>query len=361
MSGRGPLLIAFVIGCCMPSIACAVAGLELSASATMAYAWSANDIAPGRRSYTLQPSVNDKVGLMQGDVGIRYKDRILQATVVGQQGWFVDANYSGDDAAYRMLQQAWLSVDVASRISIRAGIMPSHLGYESINERENLVLSRLLCSDATPYYETGAAIVWKPTDVLTVEGLALNGWQRIVATNDDIAWGTRIVWAPDSTLQLNWGTFYGNMADRNLFWQPDAPNANPGWRFYSNVWAEWKPTPSLTLVGIADVGQQQYAARTTATTWCLATIAAYRPHRHWRLAARIEHFSDPKSAIVPTPDAIGFTTSSVSANVDWNLEQHIMLRAEIRTLWSDDRIFPSAGGLATSDTFATISASYTLR
>lgn len=354
------LLIALTVGSTIPCIAFAAEGFDLSFGGTLAQSRSGNDLPAGPRQYTLQPSINNTFGVMQSDVGIRYKQRDLQATVVFQQGWFADANYVGDDAKYRMVQQAWLSIDVTPRIALRAGIMPSHLGYESINERENLVLSRLLCSDATPYYETGAAIVWQPTDVLTVEGLALTGWQRIVATNDNIAWGTRIAWKPDTTLTLNWSTFYGNMADRNKFWQPDAPNANPGWRFYNNVWAEWKPTPRLTLVGIADVGQQQYVARTTATTWCLAAITAFRLHPDWRLAARIEHFSDPESAMVATPEAIGFVTSSASANIDWNVRRNVMVRAEVRTLGSADRIFPSAEGLTTSETFATVSVSFTL-
>lgn len=205
---------------------------------TAAYSQSVNNLPKGTRAYTLQPSVNGTVGVMQADFGFQYRSRGFTATVVGQQGWFADANYTGDDYAYRYLQQAWAEIGIAEKVSIRAGIMPSHIGYESINARENRIVSRLFCSDATPYYETGAALQWRHSDQLTVEGLVLNGWQRIVAVNDDVAWGSRVVWHSDSTLTLNWSTFYGNMHDRSTLRQPSSIRL--GWRFYSNVWAEWK-------------------------------------------------------------------------------------------------------------------------
>ena len=334
-------------------------GLTTLGGASLAYSASANGIAAGRRAYTLQPSVNGRLGVMQMDLGVRYKSRWLQASLVGQQGWFADANYLGDDYAYRYLQQAWAGVDVSSDIFLRAGVMPSHIGYESINERENLVVSRLFCSDATPYYETGVALQWRPTDQLTLEGLVLNGWQRIVAINDDLAWGSRIVWRPDSTLTLNWSTFYGNVLSSRTSPQPST--ARIGWRFYSNVWAEWKPAADLTVVGIVDNGHQAISADSAASTFSIAAIVAYRLHPQWRVAARAEHYSDPASVIVQSVSGRGFTASSVSANIDWMITGTTQLRAEVRRIRSAERIFLAAKDLVDSEIMATVTASYFIR
>ncbi|MEY3386269.1 MAG: hypothetical protein RIR53_1080 [Bacteroidota bacterium] len=352
------LLVVGLAACIVAPCSLASDGTKVFGGATIAYSRSANDLPAGRRSYTLQPSVNDRVGPMQTDLGLRYEQRGFHATIAFQNGWFADVNYVGEDFAYRPIQQAWIGMEITKQIAIRAGIMPSHIGYESINERENLVLSRLYCSDATPYYETGGAVVWQPSDALTVEGLILNGWQRIVTPNDDLAWGSRITWKPDSTMTFNWGTFYGNMFDRTATLQQPMPNDS--WRFYNNFWAEWKPATDLTCVAIADVGRQQQAGDSTATVWSVAAIASYRLHTNWRVSARAEHFSDPMSVIVGTPQGMGFVASSLSTNIDWTIQRNIMLRAEIRSLQSADRIFPSSKGLITSDTFATVSVSYTL-
>ncbi len=315
---------------------------------TAAYSRSENNLPNGNRAYTLQPSVNGILGVMQADFGFQYQSRGFTASVVGQQGWFADANYTGDDYAYRYLQQAWLQYDISADVSIRAGVIPSHIGYESINERDNLVVSRLFCSDATPYYETGGSLQWRPSDKITVEGLVLNGWQRIVAVNDDPAWGSRIVWKPDTTITVNWSTFYGNSGERA---QPESM------RFYSNIWTEWTPHQDLTLVGIADIGRQKLTRDSAASMWCVAAVATYRPHQQWRVALRAEHYSDPQSIIVRAISGDSFVASSISANVDWMATASTRVRAEIRRMGSPEKIFIASDDLRTSEVFATISAS----
>jgi hypothetical protein len=191
-------------------------------------------------------------------------------------------------------------------------------------------------------------VLWKVSDKITVEGLILNGWQRIVATNDEEALGSRVVWKPDSTITVNWSTFYGNTSKRS---QPSSV------RLYNNVWTEWMPYKDLTLVGIADFGRQMVTADSSASMWCVAAIAAYRPHQRWRVALRGEYFSDPHSIIVRAVDGDSFVASSISANVDWLITMSTRLRAEIRRMASPESIFLSSSGLTPSEVFATISAS----
>ncbi len=315
---------------------------------TLAYSRSANDLPTGRRPYTLQPSVNNALGLMQVDAGLRYRSHGLQATLALQLGWFADANYTGKDYDYRNLQQAWLQYDITAEVSLRAGVMPSHIGYESINERENLIVSRLFCSDATPYYETGGSLQWRHSEKLSIEGLVLNGWQNIVPINDDPVWGTRVVWKPDTMLTVNWSAFYGNTSDQAL---------PASMRFYNNVWVQCSPFDELTLVGIADIGHQMITTDSAASMWCVAAMAAYRPHPQWRTALRAEYYSDPRSIIVRAIDGSGFVASSLSANVDWMATASTRVRAEIRRMGSPQSIFMKSDGLTASEVYATISAS----
>lgn len=341
-----------ILAVLFPLALCAQGGLwndvKTLGGMTVAFSQSGNNLPKGKRAYTLQPSVNGVLGVMQADFGFTYQSRGFSATLVGQQGWFADANYTGDDYAYRNLQQAWIQIDGSPELSLRAGIMPSHIGYESINERDNLVLSRLFCSDATPYYETGASLQWRPSEKLTIEALILSGWQRIVAINDDVAWGSRIVWKPDSTFTVNWSTFSGNTSERSLA---------ASMRTYNNVWMEWLPFDNLTLVGIADFGHQRITDDSTASMWCVAAVAAYRLHPRWRVAVRAEHFADPQSAIVRAVDGSGFVASSLSANVDWMVTASTRIRAEIRRMGSPQSIFLVSDGLKSSEVYATISAS----
>ncbi|MBU3678160.1 MAG: hypothetical protein FGM32_00945 [Candidatus Kapabacteria bacterium] len=326
---------------------------------TLAYSRSENRPLANERAYTLQPSVDGILGVMQSDVGIESGMGRFAFALVVHEGWFSRDNYQGADKAYRNLQQAWLRFDITPDVSLRAGVMPSHIGYESMNSRDNFILSRLFCSDATPYYETGASMQWHPLQSLSIEGLVLSGWQRIVAVNRNLAWGSRINWKPDTTLSITWGTFYGNMEDRTATRQR-AWESQAAWRFYNNFWVEWKPMPDLTLVGIADVGRQQLNGDSTATTWCMAAIAALQIHPKCRLGARAEYFSDPASIMFATPTGPGFVTSSLSCNVDLAINRSTTLRGEIRRMFSADNIFPSSTGLQNSDVFGTITVNYSV-
>lgn len=323
--------------------------MQLSGGADLVYSSSFNQPPGFERDYTLQPSVNGRTGIMQSDIGIVAHGQGLQASVVVQQGWFADANYTGEDRDLRYLQQAWLGVDLSTDMSLRGGIMPSHIGYESINARDNALLSRLFCSDATPYFETGVSLQWKATPALTAEVLALNGWQRIVATNRDVCYGSRLVYRPDTTITANWSTFYGNMNDRSVA---------PSLRLYNNFWVEWKPSPNLSVVGILDIGSQQRAGLPTARTWSTAVASSWRPFPLWRLAGRIEHFSDPSSLLFAAPPATGFSTTSLSANIDWEAQRSLTLRAEVRGMFADAPIFRTRAGVSAQDVFITFAASY---
>lgn len=351
--GHTALIFLLLYLVCVSAVAQSSLGKAIQTFGGMsaAYSSSFNDLPAGVRPYTLQPSINKRPGMMQIDFGARYASRGFQATLVGQQGWFADANYTGSDFKLRYLQQAWVQVDITPNVALRAGIMPSHIGYESINERENLIVSRLFCSDATPYYEAGMVAQWRPLDGLTIEALILNGWQRIVAINDDPAWGSRVVWKPDTVLTVNWSTFYGNTSERSQ---------QASMRFYNNVWIECLPHDDLTLVGIADIGRQMITADSAASMWCLAAVAAYRPHPQWRVALRAEYYSDPRSIIVRAVDGDGFVASSLSANVDWMATASTRVRAEIRRMASPRSIFMESAGLTASEVFATISASTSL-
>lgn len=322
---------------------------QLIGGADLVYSSSFNQPPGFERDYTLQPSVNGRTGIMQSDIGIIARGSGIQASVVIQQGWFADANYTGDDRSLRYLQQAWLGVDLSNDFTLRAGIMPSHIGYESINARDNALLSRLFCSDATPYFETGASLQWKASSALTAEVLALNGWQRIVATNRDICYGSRLVYRPDSTITVNWSTFYGNMNDRSL---------EPSMRLYNNFWAEWMPVPEVQVVGIFDVGTQQLVGGSTARTWCAALVGSWRPSPNWRIASRIEHFSDPSSLLFAAPAPTGFSTTSLSANIDWEAQRSLTLRAELRGMFAASPIFRARTGVSAQDVFVTFAASY---
>lgn len=275
----------------------------------------------GRRLFTLQPSRDRTVGLMQCHAEISGTSPSIWWRVAIQDGWFPEANYTGSDYPFRFIQEASFSNRVTEDVTYSIGIMPSHIGYESMIARDNLTLSRSFAADNTPYYETGLSGTYNVNEKISISLLLLNGWQRIVDVNDDLSAGTAVKWRADSSVTFSWNTYIGNDQSR------DKPSLM---RFYNNVWCEWKATDNLVLVGLLDLGLQQRLTSGTSTQWYTGLVSRYNLSASLRLAGRVEYFSDPDAIIVQTPLNGAFTATAASLNADVDITENILARAECR-------------------------------
>jgi hypothetical protein len=301
--------------------------VTVSLLADMVYSSSNATFENNTRLFTLQPSVDRTVGLMQGQIKVAGTSRSLWWNLTIQEGWFTKANYLGEDAKWRFLQEASVHGRVSDKLVIRAGVMPSHIGYESMIARENITLSRSFTADNTPYYETGVAARYEAQDNLTVQFLVLNGWQRIVDNNDDISCGTSVSYVPHPKVEMSWNTYLGN----------DQPRGSARLlRLHNNFWTSINLTEELTLVGLLDVGIQERAQQGTSQQWYAGAVSRYSITENLRIAGRIEHYSDPDAFIVQTPLGGSFTASAASINADFRLLTNLLIRGEWRTIHYND-------------------------
>ena len=314
-----------------------------------AYSTSFNAPANHERAFTLQPSRNDQFGIMQGIVGVELRNTHVRGKVAAQTGWFADVLWTGPDAAFRWLSEAWIGVRLTDGVWLDAGVYPSHIGAESMIARDNLVLSRLYVSDATPYAETGLSLTWDESASTSVAVHILNGWQRITDNNDGIAIGTRLTHRPTDAITLSWSTFVGDEQPRGAAQQL---------RYYSNMWMQWNATDELTLAALADIGAQERTLAQYDIVWYLGAIAALRVSPALRIAGRIEHMHDQHNVLIPTPTQQPFISTSASINADYAFGESLLLRAEGRILQAPYAMFPSRTGLRMQDAFVTLSASY---
>ena len=314
-----------------------------------AYSSSFNAPPNHQRAFTLQPSRNNQLGLMQGIAGVELRNTHVRGKFAVQSGWFADVLWTGADTAVRWLSEAWAGVRLTEGIWLDAGVYPSHIGAESMIARDNLVLSRLYASDATPYVETGASLTWEESASTTIALHVLNGWQRITDNNDGIAVGTRITHRPTDNLAVTWSTFVGDEQPRGQEQQM---------RWYSNLWMSWTIAANTTLIAVADIGAQERTSNGYDVVWYLGAIAAYRISPAMQLAARIEHMNDQRNVLFTSASNKPFVSTSASGNIDVRIGGNLLLRGEGRILQAPYAMFPSRTGLRMNDVFVTLSASY---
>jgi hypothetical protein len=232
---------------------------------------------------------------------------------------------------------------------IDAGVMPSHIGFESAIGSDCWNLTRSILAENSPYYETGIKLSYtNKKEDLYLAFHVLNGWQKIAVTNKDQApsLGVQLTYKPSSTLTLNYSNFIGRISLDTM----DAL------RVFHNLYAIYEVSPKTAFIFGFDIGTQQNAANTTAVWYTPVLIGKLNLNPKSKVAARIEYYSDKQQIIIPTATPNGYRTIGASVNYDRQITSNVLWRAELKQYQSKDPIYryDQAISVQTSATMALI-------
>jgi hypothetical protein len=260
-------------------------------------------------------------------------------------GTYMNANYSSEPGVLKNIFEADAGFKISKKknLWLDAGIMPSHIGFESAVGKNCWNLTRSIVADNTPFFESGAKISFTTDDskwLFSIMGL--NGWQRItrVAGNSLMSGGTQITFTPSSKTSINYSTFFGT----------DLPDSVRAWRYYHNLYGIFQLTEKIGLILNLDFGQQQSGkGSSTLYAWYSpVAIVRFTPTAQWAIAVRGEYFSDEHGIMIRTNTPNGFKTFGASFNIDRNIGDHFVWRTEIKTLSSKDAVFVKLNTMSTT-------------
>lgn len=246
-------------------------------------------------------------------------------------------------------------ISTKANLWVDAGIMPSHIGFESAIGKDNMTLTRSILAENSPYYESGVKIGYtSPSEKWYLAAMYLNGWQRIqkIDGNQTPAFGTQVTYKPNPSVTLNWSTYAGNE-------QVDVARR---WRYFNNFYGQFKVAEKTTLIAGFDIGSQQKAVKSsTYDVWFTPVLMAqYKPTNKVQVAARAEYYSDEKGVIIASGTPNGFKTYGFSVNFNYLVSDNVIFRLEARNLQSQDAIFVKNSIPSTSNTFITTSLAISL-
>lgn len=215
-----------------------------------------------------------------------------------------------------------------------AGILPSHIGFETAVSASNNTLTRSIAADNSPYYETGIKLGYTtPNGHLQFSALLLNGWQRIkrAAGNQSISAGTQVSFTPNEKITLNWSSFLGN----------DKPDSIRQTRFFNNFYAVCTPHPQWNITAGFDIGWQKKLLEDGNDWWLTPVcVVQFKASAKWSITARGEHYNDKNHVIIqPEIRSNPFSVTGFSLNIDRKLGKFLLWRAEYRTLKSKEALF----------------------
>ncbi|MBO9153047.1 porin [Chitinophaga sp. GCM10012297] len=262
-----------------------------------------------------------------------YSSGRVRANVALMAGTYGQYNLAAEQELLRYVYEANAGVRVGKNVWIDAGIMPSHIGFESAVSKDCYTLTRSIMAENTPYYETGAKVTWTPDEKWTISAMYLNGWQRIKRpdANQAPAFGTQLTFKPGSRVTLNWSTFVGN----------DKPDSVRQMRYFNDVYGIFNITDKFSLIAGCDYGmEEKQQGESGVNSWYSPmAVARYAFTEKIAMAARYEYYNDEKGVIIATGTPNGFKTSGYSLNLDVAPAGNVLFRVEGKMYDSKDGIF----------------------
>jgi hypothetical protein len=232
-----------------------------------------------------------------------------RANLALQIGTYVNDNMAVEPGVLKNIFEAnvGISLNKKNNIWIDAGVLPSHIGFESAISIEDLTLTRSLLAENSPYFETGARLTFTPTEKWELAGLILNGWQRIqrLEGNSLPSFGTLVM------------------------------------RYFNNLYGVFRVSNKFEFIAGFDIGTQQRSKGSSSYDVWLSpiVIGRYSFSDKWKSALRAEYYQDETGIIISTDTPNGFQTTGLSLNLDYLPAEFIICRIEGRWLNSKDDVF----------------------
>jgi len=306
-----------------------------------------------RQPFFYNHNRHNEFNLNLGLISLQLEHPKYRANLSIQTGTYANDNYAAESGVLKNIYEAvvGISLDNENNLWLDAGIMCSHIGFESAVSINNLTLTRSLIAENSPYYLTGAKLTFQPNDKCEIAAIVCNGWQRIqrVQGNSLLSFGTQVKYNPTEQFSLNWSTFIGT----------DDPDSTRRMRFFNNFYGIFNFSEDISLITGFDVGIQQRTKSSSQYNVWLGPIliAQYSLNQNWKTAFRAEYYKDKTGIIIPTGTENGFETTSFSVNCDYFPVPNLALRIEGRWLISRDKIFETENEFSDQNFFIATSIS----
>ncbi|OVE60688.1 porin [Chryseobacterium mucoviscidosis] len=327
--------------------------LKISAYAELFYTYDFNEPSGGnRQNFLYSYNRHNEVNLNLGFIKANYENDRMRANLALMAGTYAQDNLAAEQDALKYVNEANIGIKISKtkNLWIDAGIMPSHIGWESAIGKDNVNLTRSLAAENSPYFETGAKVSYTSDNgKWFLSGLVLNGWQRIAKAegNKSLSFGHQITFKPNEKITLNSSSFIGN----------DKPQDDKRMRYFHDLYGNFQLTDHFSTTLGFDIGaEQKEKGSESYNLWYSPNVLMkYQFDDQWSLAGRVEYFSDKNGVIIATETPNGFQTFGYSLNVDYQILKNVVFRTEARGFTSKDAIFVKNDNLRQGNFFITTS------
>ncbi|MDR6301540.1 porin [Mesonia maritima] len=304
-----------------------------------------------RQDFLFNHNRHNETNLNLGLLKLAVEQEKYRVNLGLQVGTYAIDNYSAENETARLIHEAnvGIALDENEKIWLDAGILPSHIGFESAISINNPSLTRSLAAENSPYFLTGFRLSYKINEHWDFAALLVNGWQRIqkVKGNSIPSGGTQLNYHKND-FSFNWSTFVGS----------EFPNEERKMRYFNDFFVTQK-FGELSLTAGFDIGWQQIEKNSKHYDyWYTPTlIGHYQFTSEFATALRFEYYNDENGVII-NPSQNGFNTFGTSLNFDYQPFSNLYLRTEARYFKGNDDYFNAKENFQDDDFFIGFSLAY---
>jgi hypothetical protein len=271
-------------------------------------------------------------------IDFRYQSKNFRAKLLPGFGTYMKANYSNENGIAQYLVEANAGILLSKKRSIwlDAGILSSPYTNESAISKDQLLYTRALGPEYSPYYLTGFKASIPIQKKINLYLYLINGWQEIKRQGNSLAFGTQVEYRPNDKNLFNWNTYIGNESS------PNTPNFRN--RYFTDFYWLHNPNKKIAIALCAYWGMQEKIianGNSVSNNWGQMNVSmSYQFAKKWSVSGRVERFIDPNSVLVnPITPVNGFTTNSVSACLNLSINSHVLWRTECRVFSSANNLY----------------------
>ena len=284
--------------------------------------------------YNYNYKKHDQLNVNLAFVKASYQSKGFRSNMALMKGTYATYNLSSEPKWVRTIFEANIGIKLSQKneLWLDAGVMPSHIGFESAIGGDCFNLTRSILAENSPYYETGIKLNYtNKKQTLLFAALLLNGWQKISFSNwsGTPSIGLQFNYKPNTALTLNYSNFIGNTGLDSL----------GDFRLFHNLFAIYEASKKVSFIIGFDIGTQKEKGE-RSELWCSPIfISKLKLNSKNSLAGRLEYYSDRGQVIIPTGTANGYKTIGASVNYDFQMTSNLLWRAEYKIYKSKDAIF----------------------
>lgn len=328
--------------------------LKLSGFAEVYYQYDfhnpENNSRPG---FIYSHNRNNEVNVNLAFVKVSYETEKFRANLALGAGTYMNANYAAEPGVLKNIYEANLGYKISKskNIWIDAGVLPSHIGFESAIVKDNATLTRSIAAENSPYFETGVKISYtSDNEKWFVSGLVLNGWQRIQRPdgNSTPAFGHQVSFMPNEKWTISSSSFIGN----------DKADSIRQMRYFHNLYGMYKLNPKWEIRAGFDIGaEQKFKGSDAYNIWYTPVLIAYfLPSEKIRMGARAEYYHDENQVMITSGTEDGLQTFGYSLNFDYQILTNLLWRTEIKNFHNRNEVFINRENELEKNSFSAITS-----